>query len=84
MLLFAIAAALLGYVGLVERLRFRRRGSLASKYSYCNRHSFARMTLEDAFEIQLPLAELEFPTIFSASIFFALFKVSTNHISRHY
>ncbi|KAJ6014657.1 hypothetical protein N7540_009248 [Penicillium herquei] len=32
------------------------------------------MTLEDAFEIQSSLAELEFPFTFSTSIFFALFK----------
>lgn len=32
------------------------------------------MTLKDAYEIQLPLAQLEFPTSFSISVFFALFK----------
>ncbi|EME79956.1 uncharacterized protein MYCFIDRAFT_166377 [Pseudocercospora fijiensis CIRAD86] len=32
------------------------------------------MTLDDAFRIQLRLPELEFPTIFSVSVFFALFK----------
>jgi hypothetical protein len=32
------------------------------------------MTLEDAHTIQLSLAELEFPTVFSVSVFFALFK----------
>ena len=76
MFLLAFVAAVLGYVALVERLRFRRRDSLTSKYPYRDRQSFARMTLEDAFEIMSPLAELEFPTTFSTSIFFALFKVS--------
>ncbi|KAK3615931.1 hypothetical protein LTR56_026296 [Elasticomyces elasticus] len=32
------------------------------------------MTLEEAWTIQSRLAELEFPTVFSSSIFFALFK----------
>lgn len=32
------------------------------------------MTLQDAHSIQLSLAELEFPTVFSVSVFFALFK----------
>lgn len=32
------------------------------------------MTLQQAFEIQLPLAELEFPRTFSISVFFAIFK----------
>jgi hypothetical protein len=77
MFLLAAIAAALGYVALVQRLRFRRRDSLPSKYPYPDRQSFARMTLEDAFEIQLPLAELEFPTTFSTSIFFALFKVGS-------
>ncbi|KAJ5730016.1 uncharacterized protein N7483_004524 [Penicillium malachiteum] len=74
MLLLATIAAVFGYVVLVEKLRFRRRNSLSQKYPYQDRQSFARMTLEDAFEIQLSLAELEFPIIFSTSVFFALFK----------
>jgi hypothetical protein len=32
------------------------------------------MTLQDAHAVQLALAELEFPTVFSVSVFFALFK----------
>jgi hypothetical protein len=32
------------------------------------------MTLQDAHSMQLALAELEFPTVFSVSVFFALFK----------
>lgn len=78
MLLLAVIAAVLGYVALTEKLRFQRRDSLTSKYPYRDRQSFARMTLEDAFEIQLLLAELEFPTTFSTSIFFALFKVGSH------
>ena len=39
------------------------------------------MTLEDAFAIQLSLAELEFPVTFSVSIFFALFKVGSKSFS---
>ena len=33
------------------------------------------MTIKDAHSIQLALAELEFPRIFSISVFFAIFKV---------
>lgn len=83
MFLLAITAAVFGYVVLVEKLRFRRMHSLASKYPYHDRQSFAHMTLEDAFEIQLPLVELEFPFTFSTSIFFALFKVGP-HSTQHY
>ncbi|CAA9957301.1 hypothetical protein PTMSG1_00909 [Pyrenophora teres f. maculata] len=41
---------------------------------YPDRPSWARITLQDAHSIQLALAELEFPTVFSISVFFALFK----------
>ncbi|KAJ5113213.1 hypothetical protein N7456_001747 [Penicillium angulare] len=74
MLLLAIVIPVLGYLLLVEKLRFRRKNSLALKYPYGDRQSFRHMTLDDAFDIQSGLAELEFPTIFSTSIFFALFK----------
>ena len=33
------------------------------------------MTTDDAYAIQLYLAELEFPKVFSTAVFFALFKV---------
>lgn len=78
MLVLATIAAVLGYVVLVEKLRFRRKDFLTSKHPYHDRQSLARMTLEDAYEIQLSLAELEFPFTFSTSIFFALFKVGSH------
>ena len=34
------------------------------------------MTLDEAHAILMGLAELEFPTVFSTAVFFALFKVS--------
>ncbi|KAL2398838.1 ER-bound oxygenase mpaB' [Exophiala dermatitidis] len=72
-ILLAIAVVL-GYVTVVSAVRFRRRDSLSTRYPYHDRASLARMTVDDAFDIQLPLAELEFPTTFSFSVFFALFK----------
>lgn len=77
-MLLAIIAAVVGYAILVKKLRFQRRDSLTSKYPHRDRQSFARMTVEDAYEIQLALAELEFPITFSTSIFFALFKVGSH------
>jgi hypothetical protein len=76
MLLLFIAAAI-GYLYLVRRLRLQRMNAILEKYRqyYHDGKSLGQMTLEDAFAIQIPLAELEFPTTFSVSIFFALFKV---------
>lgn len=69
----AAVVSTLGYLVLVQALRFRRRDSL-SRYGFNNRASFGSMSLQDAFNIQLPLAELEFPRTFSISVFFAIFK----------
>ena len=76
MLLLSVAAAL-GYLLLVRRLRYQRINATLKKYSHYtqSREALGQMTLDDAFAIQLPLAELEFPITFSVSIFFALFKV---------
>lgn len=73
MLRTIIIAATLGYLLTIQVLRFRRRDSL-SKYGFNDRASLKNMSLEDAFRIQLPLAELEFPRTFSISVFFAIFK----------
>lgn len=71
-----------GYLIIVRFSRYRRRDSVARQYGYFGRQSFASMTLEDAHAIQLALAELEFPRVFSASVFFALFKVGLlNHFA---
>jgi hypothetical protein len=72
-------AGLLGYllfaVGL-PRLRYQRMNQTLKKFEAytTSPEAYGRMTLEDAFAIQLPLAEVEFPSTFSISIFFALFK----------
>ena len=71
MLLLCVAVAI-AYLYLVRRLRYERRNAILEKYKT---KSLGQMTVEDAFAIQLPLAELEFPITFSVSIFFALFKV---------
>lgn len=75
-----LATICAGYLTLVWALRYKRRDTIAARYQFPHGRDFASMTLEEAFEIQLPLAELEFPTVFSISIFFALFKVSTTPI----
>lgn len=65
-----VVVATVGYLLSVRALRFRRRDSLR-EYGFTDRASLGRMTLQDAFAIQLPLAELEFPRSF---VFFAIFK----------
>ncbi|KAH9843354.1 NAD(P)-binding protein [Teratosphaeria destructans] len=62
----------LSYLVIVRALRYKLRDAATKKIP--SRPLFASMTLEDAFPIQLQLAELEFPTVFSGSVFFALFK----------
>lgn len=73
---FALTAAVLvAYPTLVSLLRFRRTRNLATRYNYPTRESMARMTDDDAWEIQKELAELEFPFIYTKSLQFALFRV---------
>lgn len=72
---FAWVLAICGYLLLVRLLRYLRRDSWTAKLNYSNRASFAKMTLADAHAIKLSLAELEFPAVFSTSVFFAIFKV---------
>ncbi|KAI1738168.1 hypothetical protein F4680DRAFT_426312 [Xylaria scruposa] len=62
------------YAILCATLRFRQMRAIADKFGYTTRASFANMTVDDAYQIQKWLAEQEFPKVFSASIFFALFK----------
>ncbi|MCJ1245350.1 hypothetical protein MMC30_002554 [Trapelia coarctata] len=45
------------------------------KFNYPTRAALSKMTTDDAWAIQMYLAELEFPKVFSTSVFFALFKV---------
>jgi len=65
----------LAYVVACSLLRYQRRNGMAKAFNYPNRHSFAKMTNDDAHAISKILIELEFPTLFSTSVFFALFKV---------
>ncbi|KAJ5793977.1 hypothetical protein N7457_000576 [Penicillium paradoxum] len=55
-------------------LRFQRLRKLQKKYDYPTRESLAKMTDEEAFEIQKQTAQLEFPFMFIKSLQFALFR----------
>lgn len=68
---------LIGYPILVSLFRFRRRQSLQERYNFPTRESLARMTDDQAWEIQRELAQLEFPFIYVKSLQFALFRVRT-------
>ena len=70
---FGLGYLILSYFVVVRLLRYRRRDSVQRLFP--DRTSCKHMTVEDAFSIQVALAELEFPTIYSCSVFFALFKV---------
>jgi hypothetical protein len=63
------------YPVLVSLLRFRRVKQIHKKYNYPTRESFARMTDEDAFQIQKNLVQFEFPFFFTKALQFALFRV---------
>ncbi|CEN62349.1 hypothetical protein ASPCAL08985 [Aspergillus calidoustus] len=62
------------YPVLVSLLRFRRVKQIHKKYNYPTRESFARMTDEDAFQIQKNLVQFEFPFFFTKALQFALFR----------
>jgi hypothetical protein len=70
-----ILAGLAAYPVLCSCLRFRRMRSLHRKYNFPTRESLARMTDEEAFEIQKVLLQLEFPFFFIKALQFALFRV---------
>lgn len=72
----AVCAAL-AYLLVVRLLRYRRLEATFRTTKYKTRADYGSMTLGDAHSIQLALAELEFPKVFSSSVFFALFKVCT-------
>lgn len=65
------------YPVLVSLLRFQRLRSLHSRYNFPTRASMANMTLQQAWEIQKSMAQLEFPFIYIKALQFALFRVST-------
>lgn len=64
----------LSYLTLVACLRNRHLRSTRVEHPYPTRTSFASMTNEDAYLIQLDIAELEFPFTFEKSLQFALFR----------
>lgn len=75
-------AVVSAYPALVSLLRFRRMRKVHKKYNYPTRESFARMTDDDAFEIQKVLLQTEFPFMFAKALQFALFRVSSHALSR--
>lgn len=75
-------AVVSAYPVLVSLLRFRRLRKVHKKYNYPTRESFARMTDDDAFEIQRTLLQTEFPFMFAKALQFALFRVSCCTILR--
>lgn len=73
--LLAVISFVILYLATVRILRYRRRDYFLRKYGFHMKLSTEGMSLDEAFAIVRDLAELEFPTIFSGSVFFALFKV---------
>ncbi|KAH8197741.1 hypothetical protein TruAng_008075 [Truncatella angustata] len=65
----------LGYLLLVQALRFQRAKSLRRCYGFPDRASLKKMTVEDAQKIIVDLASLEFPLMSETSLQFGLFKV---------
>ncbi|KAI4164667.1 MAG: hypothetical protein LQ342_001641 [Letrouitia transgressa] len=65
---------LLLYPLLATFLRHDKLRSMLETFPYTSRRTFADMTDTDAFEIQLVLAELEFPFTFEKALQFALFR----------
>ncbi len=70
-----IVIALLIYPLLIAFLRYRRVRAMPKKYGYTTRESLSKMTTEDAYAIQIEIAELEFPSAYEKALQFALFKV---------
>ncbi|KAL4925843.1 uncharacterized protein BDV17DRAFT_167312 [Aspergillus undulatus] len=69
-----VAPLVAAYPVLCSLLRFSNMKKIHKKYNYPTRESFARMTDEDAFEIQKNLVQYEFPFFFTKALQFALFR----------
>ncbi|KAI9373083.1 hypothetical protein BJX61DRAFT_408200 [Aspergillus egyptiacus] len=69
-----VTPLVVAYPLLVSLLRFRCMKQIHKKYNYPTRDSFARMTDEDAFQIQKNLVQYEFPFFFTKALQFALFR----------
>ena len=70
-----VLAILVAYPFLVSLLRFRRVQWVHQKFKFPNRASLAKMTDDEAWEIQKVLLQLEFPFIYIKALQFALFRV---------
>lgn len=68
------ASVLLCYTLLCRTLRFRRLRKMLTKYPYKTRGDMARMTNEEAQEIQKELIQCEFPFTMNKALQFALFR----------
>ncbi|KAK0659986.1 Mycophenolic acid synthesis protein B [Lasiodiplodia hormozganensis] len=68
------ASVLLCYTLLCKALRFQRLRRMQSKYPYMTRGDMARMTNEEAQEIQKELIQCEFPFTMNKALQFALFR----------
>lgn len=71
---YTVLLIVLLYPLLAASLRSARLRSTLRTFPYTTRDSFARMTDDDAFEIQLIMAQLEFPFTFTKALQFALFR----------
>ncbi|EAW07745.1 uncharacterized protein ACLA_024610 [Aspergillus clavatus NRRL 1] len=69
-----IVAVSAAYPILCSLLRFRRMRWLHRKYDFPTRESLARMTDDEAWEIQKVLLQLEFPFFYIKALQFALFR----------
>lgn len=70
-------ALVVGYPLLARSLRYRRVNKTLKKYNYPTRESMAKMTDEEAYQIQKQLGSFEFPFMFLKALQFALFRVKT-------
>lgn len=75
---------LIAYPILVSLLRFWRLRQLHERFNFPTRESLARMTDDQAWEIQKLMAQLEFPFIYVKSLQFALFRVLFCHVVHIY
>ena len=71
---YAILLSIVLYLLTIALLRKHRLRSLLETFPYTSRRSFASMTLEHAFHIQLSISTLEFPFTFQKAMQFALFR----------
>jgi hypothetical protein len=63
------------YLYLVFSHRYRRMKEMHCEFNFPSRHSYSKMSVDDAFSIHDYLVHLEFPKVFSSATMFAIFKV---------